>query len=264
MKYWHPLYEYPFLQFIDENDVILLSLTLLGFFILLYHRLYVPLLFTSLLLLFFNLFFIINLPVFPYQFIYTNKDYAMFIQVVSLIVGVWGLSRSIREVKTMVLDNERVLDSFNFIVEGGGGREQWILDETERFIRNSNMPGIITEQKDVSPGFLGEKRKFLVVRHAKYREFYMFIGARSFGEHLDASWFLAVDPSFFKRFVSKHATGNPTALSQRIDFFAQQDVKAFKAVAHNGFKRCLQMLQEELSLDSSGLNADTKSFLNVW
>jgi hypothetical protein len=58
MKYWHPLFEYPFLKFIHDNDVILLSLTLLGFFILLYHRLYVPLLFVSLLLLFFNLFFI--------------------------------------------------------------------------------------------------------------------------------------------------------------------------------------------------------------
>ena len=164
----------------------------------------------------------------------------------------------------MVLDNERVIDSFNYIVEGGGGREQWVLDTTERFIRDSRMPGIITEQKDVTPGFLGDKRKFLIVRHVKYREFRMFIGARSFGEHLDGSWFLAVHPSFFKRVVSKHTTGNPTALSQKLDFFAQQDIKAMKAVAHNCFKRCLLMVQEELNLDTSGLNADTKGFLNVW
>jgi hypothetical protein len=227
MKYWHPLYEYPFLQFIDEHDVILLSLTLICFFIILYHRLYVPLLFTSLLLLFFNLFFIIALPVFPYQFFYANKNYAMFIRVVSLIFGVWGLARSIKEVTTMVLDNERVIDSYNFMVEGGGGREDWVLGTTERFIRDSHMPGIITEQKDVSPEFLAlEKRKFLIVRHAKYKELRMFIGARSFGEHLDASWFLALDPGFFKRTVSKHATGNPHALSQKLDFFAQQDIKA--------------------------------------
>jgi len=218
----------------------------------------------SLLLLFFNMFFILELPVFPFQFFYANKDYSLFIRIVSLIVGVWGLIRSIREVKTMILDNERVIESFNFIVEQGGGREQWVLGTTERFIIDSNMPGIITEQKDVSPGFLGEKRKFLVVRHAKYREYRMFIGARSFGEHLDASWFLAVEPRFFKRTVSKHTTGNPTALSQRLDFFSQQDIKAFKTVAHHCFKRCLQMLHEELQLDPSGLNADTKGFLNVW
>jgi hypothetical protein len=262
---YHPLFEYSFFYFIYEHDVVLLFLMLLASFIFLYRRLYVPLLFASLLLLFFNIFFILQLPSLPVMFFYIDKGYYLLLQVVSLIVGVWGLARSIKEVKTMVLDNERVIDSFNYIVEGGGGREDWVLRETERLIIDSNMPGIVTEQKDVSPEFLAlEKRKFLIVRHVKYREFRMFIGARSFGEHLDASWFLAVDPGFFKRTVSKHVTGNPHALSQRLDFFAQQDIKAFKTVSHECFKRVLQTVLEQLSLDPSGLNADEKGFLNAW
>jgi hypothetical protein len=263
---WPYLFEnYPFLRWIFDHDALLLSLTLLAFFILLFRRLYVPLLFASLLLLLFNMYFILELPFFPLQFFYADKGYHLLLRVVSLIVGIWGLARSIKEVTTMVLDNERVIDSFNYIVEGGGGREDWVLRETERLIIDSNMPGIVTEQKDVSPEFLAlEKRKFLIVRHIKYREFRMFIGARSFGEHLDASWFLAVDPGFFKRTVSKHVTGNPHALSQRLDFFAQQDIKAFKTVSHECFKRVLEMLMEELKLDPTGLNADTKGFLNAW
>jgi hypothetical protein len=217
------------------------------------------------LLLFFDIFFIIELPVLPLQYIYVEKGWPLFIRFVSFIVGVWGLARSIKEVKTMVLDNDRVIDSYNFIVEGGGGREDWVLRETERFIIDSNMPGIVTEQKEVSPEFLAlEKRKFLIVRHAKYKELRMFIGARSFGEHLDASWFLALDPGFFKRTVSKHATGNPHALSQKLDFFAQQDIKAFKTVSHECFKRVLQSVMEELKLDPSALSTDTKGYLNVW
>ena len=68
----------------------------------------------------------------------------------------------------MVLDNERVLDSYNYLVEQGAGREQWVLDTTEQTIKDARIPGVYTEQKDVSSVFLGDKRKFLVVRHAKY------------------------------------------------------------------------------------------------
>ena len=164
----------------------------------------------------------------------------------------------------MVLDNERVIESYNYLVQQGAGREQWVLSETEKLIIDSHMPGVKTEQKDVSQGFLAEKRKFLVVTHAKYKEYRMFIGARSFGEHLDGGWFLTVNPSFFKRQVSRHATGNPNALSQKLDFFSQQDIKAFTAVAHDCFKRVLYMLHEELQLDPTALNADTKGFLNAW
>jgi hypothetical protein len=256
---------YSFFLWIFEHDALLLSLTLIAFFVLLFRRLYVPLLFVSLLLLFFNLYFILTLPSFFLSFFYTNKDWPYVIRVFSFIVGIWGLARSIKEVKTMVLDNDRVIDSFNYIVEGGGGREDWVLRETERFIIDSNMPGIVTEQKNVAPEFLAlEKRKFLIVRHIKYRQFRMFIGARSFGEHLDASWFLALDPGFFKRTVSKHATGNPHALSQKLDFFAQQDIKAFKTVSHECFKRALVMVMEELKLDPTALSADTKGYLDVW
>jgi hypothetical protein len=254
----------PFFGFIYENDTLMLPVMITATLVCFFNGWYVPMLISSILLLFFNIFFIFDILIFLPLHLYLISDLSFWLRMASVVIGIWGLMRSIKEVKTMVLDNERVIESYNYMVEQGGGREDWVLRETERLIIDSNMPGIITEQKDVSPHFLGDKRKFLIVRHAKYKEFRMFIGARSFGEHLDASWFLAVDPSFFKRIVSKHTTGNPTALSQRLDFFAQQDIKAFKAVSDHCFKRALELLLEELKLDPSGLNADTKGFLNAW
>jgi hypothetical protein len=255
----------PLFNFMYTYDQYTLPLMIVLTFVCFFNGWYIPMLISSILLLFFNIFFIFDILIFLPLHLYLISDLSFWLRMVSVVIGIWGLTRSFKEVKTMVLDNERVIDSYNFMVEGGGGREDWVLGETERFIRDSHMPGIITEQKDVSPEFLAlEKRKFLIVRHAKYKEFRMFIGARSFGEHLDASWFLAVDPGFFKRTVSKHVTGNPHALSQRLDFFAQQDIKAFKTVSHECFKRVLEMLMEELKLDPTGLNANTKGFLNAW
>jgi hypothetical protein len=264
MRPWFPEFlGTPAMQEIARNDTILLSLTLFGLILVFYFKQYIPLLFLSILLFFFNIFTILDLPMVILQFPYIPKDYHLFIKIVSIFVGIWGFFRGIKEVKTMVLDNERVIDSYNYMVENGAGREQWVFDTTEQLIKDAHMPGVYTEQKDVTPGFLGEKRKFLVIRHRRYKEYHMFIGARSFGEHLDGGWFVTVEPSFFKRHVSKHATGNPTALSQNLDFFSQQDIKAFQAVSHNCFKRALQMLLEELQLDPSGLN-DPQAYLQSW
>jgi hypothetical protein len=253
-----------FFRFMNDYDKLTLPFLITAVFICFFNGWYVPMLISSILLLFFNIFFIFDILLFLPFHLYLVSEYYFWLCLVSVFIGVWGLIRSIKEVKTMVLDNERVIESYNYLVQQGAGREQWVLSETEKLIIDSHMPGVKTEQKDVSQGFLAEKRKFLVVTHAKYKEYCMFIGARSFGEHLDGGWFLTVNPSFFKRQVSRHATGNPNALSQKLDFFSQQDIKAFTAVAHDCFKRVLYMLHEELQLDPTALNADTKGFLNAW
>ena len=253
-----------FFRFMYDYDTLMLPVLLLLTLVLFFQSLYVPMLISSILLVLFNTFFIFDLPFLPVQILSGYVGDYTWLRFICLLGGIWGLIRSFKEVKTMVLDNERVLAGDNFMVEGGAGREQWVLDTTEQFIKDAHMPGVYTEQKDVTPGLFGEKRKFLVVRHGRYKEWHVFIGARSFGEHLDAGWFLTVEPSLFKRTVSRHATGNPTAFSQKIDFFSQQDVRAFKTVAERAVERTLQMLYEELKLDPSGLNVGNKGFLSVW
>jgi hypothetical protein len=164
-------------RFIYENDTLMLPLMITATLVCFFNGWYVPMLISSILLLFFNIFFIVVLPFLPFELFSTTFDLYFLLQMVSVIIGIWGLTRSFKEVKTMVLDNERVLDSYNYLVEQGAGREQWVLDTTEQTIKDARIPGVYTEQKDVSSVFLGDKRKFLVVRHAKYNEYHMFMGA---------------------------------------------------------------------------------------
>jgi hypothetical protein len=93
----------------------------------------------------------------------------------------------------------------------------------------------------------------------------MFIGARDIGIHLEASWFVTVNPGFLKRAVSKRlAMGNPLALSQNINVFAQQDLRAFVSIAKGCVEQTVKLLLEQLEQDTSGLNTKSKGFLELW
>jgi hypothetical protein len=63
---------------------------------------------------------------------------------------------------------------------------------------------------------------------------------------------------------SKKMTGDPLALSQSLDVFAQQDLAAWKHVIHRTLLRIVKGLMGELKMDVSAMNAQSKGFLSVW
>ena len=163
------------------------------------------------------------------------------------------------------LTTEKVAQQWNFIVEKGAGRDQWVLDNVMELIKEADMPEVTCIQAEVGSGMFSEKRNFLVVRHNKLRDYRLYINARNFGINLDVSWYLTIEPRFLKRTMSKYSSGNPHALSQNIDVFSHQDLGAYVTVVEHVVKRVLDMLLEELKQDPSGLhNAQSKGFLNVW
>jgi hypothetical protein len=156
--------------------------------------------------------------------------------------------------------NMKVIDSWNMIVEQGAGKVQWVLDTTETIIKEAEMPDIYCGQRSAGAG-----QHYLLVGHNELADYQMFIFVRDFGAHLDVSWFVTIEPGILKGMVSKYATGNPHVLSQNIDLFKQRDLNAFVTVAHQSLKRVLDMLLEELKLDTSGLRSSkSKGFLSVW
>ena len=127
------------------------------------------------------------------------------------------------------------------------------------------MPDVTYNEAEVSSSMFGEKRNFLIVRHDNLRDYRMFINIRNFGAHLDASWYVTIEPSVLKRTLSKYTQGNANALSQNIDVFAQQDLSAYVGIAGHCVMRALNMLLEELKLDPTRLhNTQSKGFLSVW
>ena len=165
---------------------------------------------------------------------------------------------------TMALKNEAVLEQWGEILENGAGKSKWIMDSVERMIKEANMPGVVAQQQPVSSGIFGTKRDYLVVVHTSLRDYKMYIGARDFGVHLDIAWYLTAEPRFLKRAVSKYTLGNPQALSMQVDFFSQQDLRAFVGIAHHCVTKTAQSVLDELGQDPTSLNTKSKGFLELW
>jgi hypothetical protein len=162
------------------------------------------------------------------------------------------------------LKSEMVVQSWSALVDGGAGKDQWVLDQTERRIKEASPPPVSSRREAVSSGLFGEKRNFLIVTHKALREYEMFIGARDFGQHLDVAWYVTVNPSSLKRAISKRIRGNPSALSQEIPVFAQQDLSAYIELADNCLQKTVNQLLDELKLDYSTIDRKSKGVLNIW
>jgi hypothetical protein len=81
------------------------------------------------------------------------------------------------------------------------------------------------------------------------------LNVRDFGNHLDCAWFLTVQPGFFQRTAAKFAqNGNGLGLS----VFDEQDLGAWIFVTHRAFMRAVKELMEELELDFTGMNTQSK------
>lgn len=257
----------PFLMFLMEYDVLLLSIMLLIWFVGFYSRHLPTLLISSILLFVFNLNFLLVLPniiLYPASFSAGIFSLSFPLYVVCLIAGVRGIIRSVGDVAT-ILKGENVVDSWSMLIEQGAGRDKWLLDTIQEFITNANMPGITHKLADVKTNLFGLKRNFIVVSHNTLKDYHMYISARDFGANLDVSWFVTIEPRFFKRTLSKYATGNPQALSQQIDMFDQMDLGAFITTVHHCVKRAIEILLEELKLDPTGMQTmRSKGFLSVW
>jgi hypothetical protein len=163
------------------------------------------------------------------------------------------------------LSREKVIAQWNALIENGAGRDTWLLDKTEEFLRQVQPPNVFGRREEVSAGVFGEKRVFLMITHKSLREFAMFINARDFGRYLDVSWYLTVNPGFFKRAISKKlAQGDPNALSMNLTLFAQQDLHAYKEVVDNCFQEAIKVLMDDLKQDYSTIDRKSKGFLSVW
>jgi hypothetical protein len=164
----------------------------------------------------------------------------------------------------MALRHEGVLQSWTRLIEDGAGHGKEILDAVEAKIRQSKMPDILWNQREVSSGFMSAKRWFLVVGHRNMSDYKMYIGARDFGAHLDVAWYLTVQPGTLKRAFSKYTMGNPNAISMQMDFFRQQDLSACVGYAHKCVVDEVNKLLSQLGQDTAGLNTKSKGFLELW
>ncbi|HYE75283.1 MAG TPA: hypothetical protein VEF04_18210 [Blastocatellia bacterium] len=172
---------------------------------------------------------------------------------------------------SVTLKDEKLLESWSVVIEGAAGREGILLDHINRLLGSSELPGVRWQPVEAQPsmlkGFFGKRRNFLMVTCEGLKDYRMYVGARDYGKHLDFSWFLTIDPGFFKKRLSQALTGGVSslALSLSLDLFDQQDLRAYVTSVHRCcVKRAVEYFVDELGQDSSKFDWRSKGFLQVW
>jgi hypothetical protein len=102
----------------------------------------------------------------------------------------------------VTLKDEKILDTWAVVMEGGAGHADALLQDVQDLLKSSDLPGIAWGKVDAQPGmlkgFFGKKREYLRIVNEALKDYRMYLGARDYGRHLDVSWFLTVEPGFFK------------------------------------------------------------------
>jgi len=169
----------------------------------------------------------------------------------------------------VTLKDEKILDTWGLVIEGAAGRSGGLVESVQSLLQYSGLPGIAWQRVDAQPGmikgFFGKKREYLMITNESLNDYRMYLGSRDYGKHLDVSWFLTVEPGFFKSaFSALLAHGNINALSYNLDVFDMQDLRAYiTAVHHCCVVRATQQVCKEVGQDAAKLNWQSKGFLQV-
>lgn len=172
---------------------------------------------------------------------------------------------------TVTLKDEKLLDSWGAVLENAAGYTERLSGRIEEHLKQGELPGVTWRTVEATPGMLkgllGKKRSYLMVTSDSLRDYRMYVGARDYGRHLNISWFLTVEPGFFKKAFSSALTqgANPLALSFLLDLFDQEDLRAYVTSVHRCcVKRAVEGLMEHLGQDTKTFNWQSKGFLEVW
>lgn len=187
-----------------------------------------------------------------------------------------------------LLAREQVVEQWAFMIEGGHGNREYVIQETERRIDRSGVTDIRVERKDVVPGLLrgalGGKRLYLVITNTtnvNLKPFQLYVNAMDYGIHLHVSWYLVQRPSFWQKFlaicfgipfigiaffpflvIGRLAFAKNSGLLE-LDIFDEEDLRAFITNAHHCVLDAVEALYLELNMDSSTINRQTKGFLGI-
>ena len=170
----------------------------------------------------------------------------------------------------VTLNDEKILDQWGVVIECAAGKDDAVLGTITGSLKASDLPGVewqkVDAQTSMFKGLFGNKRSYLMITSEAVKDYRMYVGARNYGKHLDISWFLTVEPGFFKSaFSAMLASGNYQALSFNLDVFKNQDLRAYVTSVHRFcVRKAVEQVAAELNQDTSKFNWQSKGFLQVW
>lgn len=174
-------------------------------------------------------------------------------------------------VKKEFVRNWVLLDNWSVLIKDAQGKGEELLRETERLIKESNIPDVEMERINlsISGGLSGifsktKEREYLEVKNKDLARYGIYITARDYGKNLDVQWYLFNrSPQSFIEALKAAPKELRRGLTGGLNLFEQQDLTAFVTAVHHSLLEAVSKLMESLGQDPSTLDRKSRGFLGI-
>ncbi len=164
----------------------------------------------------------------------------------------------------LTLKDAKIVRQWSAMLPGCQGEGPGLVKIVQDTLAHDEVPGVSWKEESASTGLLkglmGKRRDVLVVRHEKYTEWLVCIGAQDYGRFLNVSWYLTVSPSFMNkvRGAASAVAGEGNMFLYELDVFDQQDVDAFASVTRMAVHAATEQLAKNRQLDLERLERQAR------
>lgn len=196
--------------------------------------------------------------------------------------------------KTPVIEEDKIVQEWSQLVLQMGNKGEELLKRVAQKIQELNMPNTVLMRKEATLGHSNNRNEFVSVKHEKYPDYEVWIGAIDRMGQLKVSWFLAVSlPNIITakmRAINQASHGDrPQRLSKRLGKMLAQKINekiagksvpirvrpddmtmddkeefgVFMSLVHQATTTSLEEMMNDLNLDFSKVDTHSQGFLNL-
>lgn len=207
--------------------------------------------------------------------------------------------------KDLVIKEDAIVEQWSQLILGMGGKGEGLLKSVAAKLQALNMPDVVFARKEATLGVAepfsnAKAHEFVTMKHPRYPDYEMWIGAADRAGQLKASWYLTVAlpggitgrlrainkadrdamPRPMKAFsllpkklgkmaakkLTEKMTGQPSYIRVRPEDMTMDDKEelgAYITTAHNVVLAALEEMMNGLNLDFAKVDKHTEGFLNL-
>lgn len=207
--------------------------------------------------------------------------------------------------KTPSIEEDKIVEQWSQLVLGVSGRGEEFLKSIARKIQEMNLPGITLLRKEATLGKAdplngGKAREFVTMKHERYPDYELWIGAIDRAGQLKLSWYLTLDlpGGFTERLrninnaqraampapmralsllpkklgkmaaqkLTEQITGKPAPIRVRpadMTLDDREELGTYITIVHQAVLAVLEETMNSLNLDFSKVDTHSKGFLNL-
>lgn len=197
--------------------------------------------------------------------------------------------------RTPSIDEDKIVQEWSQLVLQMGNKGEELLKRITQKLQELNMPLVTLMRKEATLGKSNNRNEFISVKHEKYPDYEVWIGAIDRMGQLKVSWFLTVAlpnvitakiravnmatggrprrerlsrqlGKMLAQKLNQKMSGKPTPIRVRPDEMTMDDKEefgVFMSLIHQAATGSLEEMMNGLNLDFSKVDTHTEGFLNL-